>query len=224
MAAPFENLPSPWLVLAIFAAMAVLVLSIQALVARLAIGERADAFKALSPGLLPPLGIVFGLVVGFVAVQAWANFGKAKAAVDQEASELREAMLISVSSGSDAEARIRSLIRRHIDQALTEEWARMAEPRATVITTSAPLAEALQFVFAMVPTNTGQADAQRALGNAVEAALAARRERIIVSQESVGVLKWIGMVLQGISALIATALIHCGESAHADLGHEFVCH
>jgi hypothetical protein len=43
------------------------------------------AFKALSPGMLPPLGIIFGLLVGFVAVQVWNDFDRAKLAVAAEA-------------------------------------------------------------------------------------------------------------------------------------------
>jgi len=37
----------------------------------LAVDERASAFKALSPGILPPLGVIFGLLVGFIAAQVW---------------------------------------------------------------------------------------------------------------------------------------------------------
>ena len=35
----------------------------------LTVGERAGSFKAVSPGLLPPLGIIFGLFVAFTAAQ-----------------------------------------------------------------------------------------------------------------------------------------------------------
>jgi hypothetical protein len=34
-------------------------------IAPLAKGERGRAFKAISPGMLPPLGIIFGLFVAF---------------------------------------------------------------------------------------------------------------------------------------------------------------
>jgi hypothetical protein len=34
-------------------------------------GERARAFKAISPGMLTPLGIIFGLFVVFTAAQLW---------------------------------------------------------------------------------------------------------------------------------------------------------
>jgi membrane protein implicated in regulation of membrane protease activity len=37
----------------------------------LATGGRAQAFKAMSPVMLTPLAVVFGLLVGFLAAQVW---------------------------------------------------------------------------------------------------------------------------------------------------------
>ena len=51
--------------------------------------DRARAFKAVSPGVLPLLGILFALLVGFIAVEVWGSFAKAKVAVASEASALR---------------------------------------------------------------------------------------------------------------------------------------
>ena len=50
-------------------------------VTTLAVNDRARAFKAVSPGMLPTLGILFALLVGFIAVEVWGNFDKAKVAV-----------------------------------------------------------------------------------------------------------------------------------------------
>jgi hypothetical protein len=41
--------------------------AIHVVVRVLAVGERARSFKAVSPGMLPPLGIIFGLLIGFTA-------------------------------------------------------------------------------------------------------------------------------------------------------------
>jgi hypothetical protein len=41
--------------------------AIYVLVNVLAVGERARSFKVISPGLLPPLGIIFALFVAFTA-------------------------------------------------------------------------------------------------------------------------------------------------------------
>ena len=45
--------------------------------------------------MLPPLGVIFGLLVGFVAVQVWSDFDKAKLAVATEASALRAVVLLA---------------------------------------------------------------------------------------------------------------------------------
>ena len=83
------NLPIPWMALVIFVAIYLLAAAIYLTVIRLAVGDRARAFKAFSPGMLPPLGIIFGLLVGFVAVQVWNDFDRGKIAVASEASALR---------------------------------------------------------------------------------------------------------------------------------------
>jgi hypothetical protein len=53
------------------------------------------AFKAISPGMLPPISVVFALLVGFMAAQVWSDSDKAHTAVDREAGALRDAVLIS---------------------------------------------------------------------------------------------------------------------------------
>jgi len=70
----FLNLSIPWMALIIFAATYVVAACVYLVVVRLAVGERARAFKAFSPGMLPPLGIIFGLLVGEVAVSRAMNW------------------------------------------------------------------------------------------------------------------------------------------------------
>src|SRR3954463_2741102 len=80
---------------AVFGATYLITGGIYLLVAKLAVNERAKAFKAVSPGMLSPLGILFALLVGFIAVEVWSNFDKAKAAVATEASALRAVVLLA---------------------------------------------------------------------------------------------------------------------------------
>ena len=47
------------------------------LVTALAVNERARAFKAISPGILPPLSIIFALLVAFLAAQVWNDVDRA---------------------------------------------------------------------------------------------------------------------------------------------------
>ena len=48
------NLPVPWMALVVFVATYLIAGSIYLVVTRLAVNARAKAFKAVSPGMLPP--------------------------------------------------------------------------------------------------------------------------------------------------------------------------
>jgi len=103
-------------------------------VTRLTVNDRARAFKALSPGMLPPLGILFALLVGFIAVEVWNNYDKAKLAVVSEASALRAVVLLAETFPDEQKTRIHALIDRHIEDAINKEWPAMAQQRATLST------------------------------------------------------------------------------------------
>ena len=64
-----HDLPVPWMALVVFGFTYLLAAIIFAAVTMLASGERAKSFKAVSPGMLPVLGIIFGLFVAFTAAQ-----------------------------------------------------------------------------------------------------------------------------------------------------------
>ena len=50
------------------------------MVLALARGERASWFKGVSPAILSPLGVIFGLMVVFIAAQVWSDIDRAQAA------------------------------------------------------------------------------------------------------------------------------------------------
>jgi hypothetical protein len=54
-----HDLPLLWMALVVFGFTYLLSAAIYAIVMVLAVGERARSFKAVSPGMLPPLGIIF---------------------------------------------------------------------------------------------------------------------------------------------------------------------
>jgi hypothetical protein len=149
------NLP-PWMALVVFGATYLVAASIYWVVTRLAVNDRARAFKALSPGMLPPLGIIFGLLGGFIAVEVWSDFDRAKVAVTTEASALRAVVLLAGTFPKEQETRIRALINRHIEVAMNQEWPAMAQQRATLTDLPEALIEALQYTLALKPTEDTQ--------------------------------------------------------------------
>jgi hypothetical protein len=203
-----ESLPVGWMALVVSILTYLTAWAIFALVRRFAAGERTAVFKGISPGMLPPLGIIFGLLVAFVASQVWNDIDHAKAAVNREASELSTVVFLAASFPGEPEARLRELTRRHIEDAVKYEWPMMAEQSASLAVTPVALAEELQVILAVAPHSEGQVTAQREIVIALEGAIEARRQRIIVSRSNVNWVKWTALLLQAICTLIAIAMIH----------------
>jgi hypothetical protein len=159
------------------------------------------------------LGVVFGLVVGFLAVQVWNDVGQAQTAVNNEASALRSVVLLGASFPGAPQARMRALVRRHIKEAVDKEWPAMASQHATLTVVPAPLAGALQLALALKPHSEGQKVAQTQMVAALETALGARRERIIVSESRVNWAKWTAVVLLASLTFLAIAFVHSENRA-----------
>jgi len=202
------NLPVPWMALFIFLITYLIAGSIGFVVTTLAVNERAKGFKAVSPGVLPPLGILFALLVGFIAVEVWGNFDKAKGAVTTEASALRAVVLLAGAFPDEQRTRIYALVNRHIDESVNKEWPEMAQQRATLATLPTALIEALHDTLALKPTDDSQRAAQSEMVKELHTALDARRQRIVISESALGTVKWVGILLQGLCTLVAIAVVH----------------
>lgn len=211
-----HELPVIWMGVVIFAGTYALAAAIYGIVAGLAAGERARAFKAVSPGMLSPLGIIFGLFVAFVAAQVWGDNDRANAAVTREASALRAVVLLAATFPGEQERALRTLVRQHIDEAVTHEWPAMGRHRVNLSMAPPTLVEALRAALALKPANEGQITAQRELVTSLETALEARRQRIVISRSGVNWVKWTGLIAQAACILLAIAMVH-GDNWRASI-------
>jgi hypothetical protein len=210
-----HELPVAWIAVIVFATMALLVAIIYRATTRLAVGERATALTSVSPGLLPPLGIVFALIVGFLAAGVWGDMDKARDAESSEASALRAVVLLSDQLPADDAARMRVLVRRHIERAVHNEWPAMARQDASLAAIPVPLAQALDLALTFKPQAENQSVAQRELVSALQKALDARRQRIIVSESGINAVKWLGLLGLAVVMLFAIAFVHSGNRTTA---------
>ena len=201
-----HNLPVTAMALVVFGFTYLLAATALMAVTALATGERAKSFKAISPGLLPVLGIIFGLFVAFTAAQVWSDSDRANTAVSHEASALRAVVLLAAGLPAEKQAKLRGLVRDYVEQAANVEWPMMARQTASLRASPPNLVEALQLVIA---PQEGQPIAQRELIAALQSALDARRQRIIVSQAEVNPVKWFCLYLLAICEMLAIALVHC---------------
>ena len=116
----FQHLRTGWMSLVVFAVIYLIAGGIYWLVMALAVGERARAFTAISPGMLPPLGIIFGLLVAFMAAQVCGDLDRAHAAVNREAF-LRAVILLARSFPGEPETQLRALVHRQIEDVVSPE-------------------------------------------------------------------------------------------------------
>ena len=208
MADWFLNLPVAWMALIVFVASFLIAGGVYLVVTRLADTEWARAFKAVSPGLLPVLGVLFALLVGFIAVDVWSTFDKGKTAVATEANALRAVVLLARNFPEEQRTRINELINRHIEFAVQQEWPEMAHQRATLSPLATHLIEALHNAFALKPADDSQQAAKPEMIRALRTALDARRQRIVISESAVGAVKWVAILFQAFCTLVAIAMVH----------------
>ena len=211
------SLPFPFMAVIVAVTTFIITFIIYRVVLGLATGERLRTFKGVSPGLLPPLGIIFALLVGFIAAQVWGDTERARVAVNREASALRGVVLLARAFPGEPETRLQTLISGHIDRAVQEEWPAMAHQQVTLAMVPAELAQALEYVLGFRPEGSGQIAAQREIVTALETALDARRQRIIVSGSSLDWTRWWGLILSAVITLVATALVHSDHRSTAAL-------
>src|SRR5476651_761548 len=110
----FFGLPLFAMALAVFAVTYLLAAVIFQVVTRLATGERARNFKALTPAMLSPLGAVFALLLVFSAEPVWTNYNHAKQAIATEASGLRDALILAKSMPAETQTRLRTLVGAYV--------------------------------------------------------------------------------------------------------------
>jgi hypothetical protein len=207
------NLPVLGMAVVILAASYLFAAGLYLLITALAVGERARAFKAVSPGMLPPMAILFALLVGFLAAQVWGDLDRANTAVNREASALRAVVLLAAGFPGEPEAHLRDLVRRHIQEAVTQDWPAMSRGRATLTLAPASLTQALRLTLALNPRGEGQLAAQHEIIASLQSALDARRQRIVLSHSSINWVKWTALLLQAGLTLLTIGLVHSDNRA-----------
>ncbi|MEJ0004757.1 MAG: DUF4239 domain-containing protein [Pararobbsia sp.] len=177
----------------------------------LAAGRHGPSYMAISPGLLSPIGVIFGLLIAFTAAQVWNDTVRANMAVDAEAGALRSVVVMSAVLPQDAQVELRRLVRNYIQYTTDTEWPQMAQGTVTLNISPPALNKALQFTLSQAVNTPGQQTAQREVAASLERALEARRDRILISRSEVSGVKWACLTFLAVCLVFAIAFVHCGN-------------
>jgi hypothetical protein len=202
------HLPVVWMAVVVVAGIGVATAVIYWTVLSLAARGWTPAFKAVSPVMLTPLAVIFGLIVGFLCAQVWNDGERANGAVIREAGALRTVLLLATIFPDPMEARIRGLVRRHIQDAVDNEWPAVSRHQTSLPTITAVDIAALEVILSVPSRGDAQATAQREMISAFRSALDARSERLVVSRAKINWVKWTVVLLLGGLILVTVALVH----------------
>jgi Protein of unknown function (DUF4239) len=168
----------------------------------------AVALKTTTPVMLTPLGVLVGLLIAFLASRVWTNLDKANAYVAQEASAIRESVLLADNLPQHVGMAVRAAIKTYLQFIEAEDWPAMADGRASLRRIPPGLTDAMKALLSFVPAGPGQELAQQRAVIAIDEALEARRHRIVLSQSTIAPIQWLGIFLLDVLILLTIGMVH----------------
>ena len=162
----------------------------------------------ISPGFFTPVSVTFGLIIGFLASQIWADNTKAISAVMREASALKSIVLISDLFPSEVSTQIHELTASYIDNAVNTEWPKMQTSSSYYGIIDDAEQDGLKTALSIVPTNEPQVAAKKQLIDTFRTLYEARSERLLLSGTSVNGLRWLVVSILAFLLLLISALVH----------------
>jgi Protein of unknown function (DUF4239) len=178
----------------------------------------AGDLKGMTPVMLTPLAVIVGLLIVFLASRVWTNIDRATLFIAQEASAIHQTILLSDSLPEATRAAVKAGIVRHIQFIETDDWPAMAQGNATLRRISPGLSDAMSAVLSLAPAGMGQQVAQQRAVIAIEQALEARRQRIVLSQTKIAPIQWAVVLLLTALLLATIGIVHIDKPVTSAVG------
>jgi Protein of unknown function (DUF4239) len=213
-----ESQPTPLIALLVFAFGYLLAAVIFLAVAAFSRCRVAVDLKGLTPVVLTPLAVIVGLLIAFLASRVWSNFDRATASLADEASAIREAILLTETLPVDTRTAVAAAIKTYVDFVETDDWPAMARGEASLRRIPPGLRDAMTALLSFNPAAAGQRIAQERAVGAIEQALEARRHRIVLSQTIISPTQWQVIVLLSALGLLTIAIVHVEHRVTAAVG------
>ncbi len=167
-----------------------------------------SVFEGASQATLAPISVTFALLVGFVAADVWPTFDRARSALGMEAARLHEAVVVAEALPESARSALRRRVQQHIDSIVAHEWPAMASRTQSLKDAPSALHAALGELLSINLNDDGQRLARARAVAAIEDALDARRQRILLSQDTLGGIKASVLFLLTGLVMVTIALVH----------------
>lgn len=135
------------------------------------------------------VGVVYAVLLAFIAVATWENFSSADKIVDSEASLIADLYRDTISLPDDKAAPIRTDIKTYIDQVSTAEWA--SQRLGRISQEGRPTLVHLQTrIAAIQPATPGETETVGQLLRIMDSLYDARRTRILAASGGIPEIVW----------------------------------
>lgn len=157
------------------------------------------------------IAVLFSLLTGFAANDAWDRGRQANRAVLAERDGLVALHELSVAAAPDMSA-IREAIMRYLDAVMTDEWPLMRNGESAPSASAALSALLAEIAKPSLSAAAGLAVHENILG-AWQKVRAARSDRLVLSEQFSDHPKWWTIFVLAILTQVAVALVHLGKPA-----------
>lgn len=166
----------------------------------------AARFEGMAPAYFGVIGVLFGLLTGFLASDISDRNRQAARAVQAEAGALRNVFTLSVAAPADTHD-IRDAWRGYVTSVVEDDWPAMAYGRMSAAADHAYDRLLHEISDPAVARNAGAAVQNAMLTETVRVGTA-RSDRSTLANDRTNDVKWITVLLLGVMTQIAIGVVH----------------
>ncbi len=166
----------------------------------------AQSLEGVAPPFINIIGVLFGLMLAFIANDTWSAHDRAMNAVYREADALRSIAALAEPLPDALRARLRGAVAGYA-HASAQEWPQLAQRRENPQVTERGNALLTLLATAEVAQAAGS-NVQQLLLHKASDILNERELRVSLSKTHVNPLKWLGMAFLGFLTLVSVAAVH----------------
>ncbi|HYL26963.1 MAG TPA: hypothetical protein VEW74_03950 [Candidatus Nitrosotalea sp.] len=198
-----ESLPTEVAGIVVIGGFVLIALAIGVVVQKLTSSEVRTAHNDRAGFILAVIGVIYAVLLAFVAIGVWERFQQAETRTYEEAGAL--ATVYRDAGSFPGGNRVRNLVRAYVRTIIEDEWPQMERGEKSYV--SSALLEATDREVRLLPvTSQRLADIQSQMLAAMDLALMDRQTRLTIDAGGINSIMWVVLILGAIVTVAFTYL------------------
>ena len=168
--------------------------------------EARRQYNEIAGFLINVVGVIFAVILAFIAVAVWETSSKAQDVVEAEANEATDILRNAVVYPEAMARRVRAGLRRYLSMVVTEEW-KLQQNGAISLAAWHTIEDLHNDLLAFTPGTTREAIVHEIVLKHVDDLINARRSRQHLMGSSLNPLIWIVLMVLGLLTIVSCYFI-----------------